>query len=103
MLPGLGPAPPPSGRLPTGYPRVSQLAPIGALPTAPGRARAHVRATLDQWGQSALAAVAELLISEMVTNAVKASANDDGQPAYLAGRLPGKCGWAELRSPPLPQ
>jgi hypothetical protein len=82
---------------------VSQLAPIGALPTAPGRARAHVRATLDQWGQSALAAVAELLISEMVTNAVKASANDDGQPAYLAGRLPGKCGWAELRSPPLPQ
>jgi anti-sigma regulatory factor (Ser/Thr protein kinase) len=64
------------------------MTPIGALPTAPGCARAHVRDTLSQWGQSALAEVAELLISEMVTNAVEASANECGQPAYLNGRLP---------------
>jgi len=68
--------------------RVSQMPPLGALPTAPGCARAHVRDTLKQWRLSAYAEVAELLISEMVTNAVGAFTDGHGQPAYITGRLP---------------
>lgn len=70
------------------YPLVSQLAPLGALPTAPGCARAHVRSTLARWEMSAYEEVAELLISEMVTNAVEASTDDSGQPIYVGDRMP---------------
>ncbi|WP_431783569.1 SpoIIE family protein phosphatase [Streptomyces chumphonensis] len=38
---------------------------------APGRARALVRARLDGWGHGDLGATAELLVSELVTNAVQ--------------------------------
>jgi hypothetical protein len=64
------------------------MTPLGTLPTAPGCARAHVRDTLEQWGLSAYAEVAELLISEMVTNAVEASTDERGQPVYLNGQMP---------------
>lgn len=73
---------------PQRHPLVSQLAPLGALPTAPGCARGHVKATLTKWELSALVEVAELLISEMVTNAVEASTDDVGQPIYTNGRMP---------------
>jgi anti-sigma regulatory factor (Ser/Thr protein kinase) len=47
---------------------------IGAQPTAPGVARGHVRAVACEWGLANLADTAELLASELTTNAVQASA-----------------------------
>ena len=79
---------PPSMPMPVRYPLVSQLAPLGALKTAPGTARGHVKSTLTTWDMAAHIEVAELLISEMVTNAAEASTDDKGQPIYLGGRLP---------------
>jgi anti-sigma regulatory factor (Ser/Thr protein kinase) len=48
--------------------------PLAALPTAPGVARGHVRVVAHEWGLADLADTAELLVSELVTNAVQASA-----------------------------
>jgi len=48
--------------------------PLAALPTAPGCARGHVRTVAREWGLAELADTAELLASELVTNAVQASA-----------------------------
>jgi anti-sigma regulatory factor (Ser/Thr protein kinase) len=47
--------------------------PLAALPTAPACARGHVRSVAMEWGLADLADTAELLASEMVTNAVQAS------------------------------
>ena len=47
--------------------------PLAALPTAPGCARGHVRLVAMEWGLADLADRAELLVSELVTNAVRAS------------------------------
>jgi anti-sigma regulatory factor (Ser/Thr protein kinase) len=47
--------------------------PLAALPTAPSVARGHVRAIAVEWGLAELAEPAELLVSELVTNAVQAS------------------------------
>lgn len=46
---------------------------LGAHATAPGAARGHVRAVTRQWGLAGLADTAELLASELTTNAVQAS------------------------------
>ncbi|HEX3923227.1 MAG TPA: ATP-binding protein [Streptosporangiaceae bacterium] len=46
--------------------------PLAALPTAPGCARAHVRAVAREWGLPGLADTAELLASELMTNSVQA-------------------------------
>jgi hypothetical protein len=46
---------------------------LAALLTAPGCARAHVRAILLEWGLPDVAETAELLVSELVTNSVQAS------------------------------
>src|ERR1700733_12376199 len=46
---------------------------LGAQPTAPGVARGHVRAVAHEWGLAGLADTAELLVSEICTNAVQAS------------------------------
>jgi anti-sigma regulatory factor (Ser/Thr protein kinase) len=56
--------------------------PLAALPTAPSVARGHVRAIAIEWGLPELADTAELLISELVTNAVQASQrlNTTGTP-----------------------
>lgn len=54
------------------WPLVSEL-PLAALATAPGCARGHVRAVAHEWGLADLADTAELLASELVTNAVQAS------------------------------
>jgi anti-sigma regulatory factor (Ser/Thr protein kinase) len=54
------------------WPRQTRL-PLAALPTAPSVARGHVRAVAYEWGLRHLADIAELLASELVTNAVKAS------------------------------
>ena len=56
------------------WPLVSTLPPLAALPTAPACARGHVRAVAHEWGlPEDLASTAELLMSELVTNAVQAS------------------------------
>lgn len=46
---------------------------LGALPGAVPCARLHTRLVLWEWGLSALSDNAELLVSELVTNAVQAS------------------------------
>src|SRR5260221_567669 len=64
-----------SGAVPAckAWPLVSALPPLAALPTAPACARGHVRAAAREWGLSDLADTAELVASELVTNAVQAS------------------------------
>jgi anti-sigma regulatory factor (Ser/Thr protein kinase) len=47
---------------------------LAALPTAPSCARGHVRTIAREWGLADLADTAELLVSELVTNAIQASA-----------------------------
>jgi len=46
---------------------------LGALPSAVPCARLHTRHVLWEWGLAILAASTELLVSEMVTNAVQVS------------------------------
>ncbi len=60
------------GGCPPSYPRQSYLV-LGAFPSAVPCARLHARLVLAEWGLSALAETAELLVSELVTNAVRAS------------------------------
>jgi anti-sigma regulatory factor (Ser/Thr protein kinase) len=55
------------------WPLVSELS-LAALPTAPACARGHVRSLAHEWGLADLADTAELLASELVTNAIQASA-----------------------------
>jgi len=58
---------------------------LGALPTAVPCARLHVRHLLWEWGLNGLAANTELLTSELVTNAVQATAGQ--QQAAIRLRL----------------
>ena len=46
---------------------------LGALPTAPGCGRAWTRQILWEWGLTALQETTELLVSELVTNAMQIS------------------------------
>jgi anti-sigma regulatory factor (Ser/Thr protein kinase) len=62
--------------------------PLGALPTAVPCARAYIRVILDEWGLPALADPAELIVSELVTNSVRASADEYGRPRYSEDGLP---------------
>jgi len=66
----------------------SVLPPLGALRTAPATARGHVRGTLAAWRLSELSDSVELVDRELATNAVNASADPDGRPAHLDGRIP---------------
>lgn len=63
------------------------MPPLAVLPTAASAARAHVRSTLTTWGMDHLADAAEAIVSELVANAVNASSDDRGQPAYRDGRI----------------
>jgi hypothetical protein len=55
---------------------------LAALDTAPACARKHARLVVTEWGQAALADTTEILVSELVTNAVQASA---GLPSPVVG------------------
>jgi anti-sigma regulatory factor (Ser/Thr protein kinase) len=46
---------------------------LAALPSAVSCARGHVRSVAREWGVGDLAETAELLVSELVTNAIRAS------------------------------
>lgn len=79
--------------LPAAWPLQQYLQHMGALPTAPSASRAMVRAALTMWQlPTDLIDTAELITSELVTNAVRHShvAGDDGRlrPRYVYGRLP---------------
>jgi len=71
---GLGPG--------AAWPESSVMPPLAALPTASSAARAHVRVTLATWRMSGLADAPEFVVSELVANAVNASADGDGTPRY---------------------
>jgi anti-sigma regulatory factor (Ser/Thr protein kinase) len=55
---------------------------VAALPTATPCARLHARTIALEWGLGELADTVELVVSELVTNAVHASADRDGRPRY---------------------
>jgi anti-sigma regulatory factor (Ser/Thr protein kinase) len=55
---------------------------FAALDTAPACARKHAKAVILEWGLAALADTAELLVSELVTNAVQAS---EALPSGIVG------------------
>jgi anti-sigma regulatory factor (Ser/Thr protein kinase) len=55
------------------WPLSSTLPPLAPLPTAPACARAMVSLTLSSWGMGHLADSADMVTSELVTNAVNAS------------------------------
>lgn len=71
------------------WPLISDLGPLGALPTVPRVSRGFISVTLDGWGLGALTDIAELVVSELSTNVVRAVMTPDGSLAYDAdGRLP---------------
>jgi len=54
---------------------------LRALPTAVPCARLHARHLMREWGLNGLAGSTELLVSEIVTNAVQATAGREDQTA----------------------
>ena len=77
---GVGPASQKELKTTTSWPLSSSLA-LGALLTAPSCARLHASAVLHEWGLSDVAETTELVVSELVTNAVQA-ATMPGGPMY---------------------
>jgi anti-sigma regulatory factor (Ser/Thr protein kinase) len=65
-------APGPGSASPLPWPLQTRLE-LAALPSAVSCARGHVRTVAREWGLAALADIAELLASEIATNAVQAS------------------------------
>ncbi len=63
------------------FPQRSSLL-LGALPSAVPCARLHTRQVLWEWGLSEIAGIAELLLSELVTNAVQAARAADISTVY---------------------
>lgn len=57
---------------------------LGALPSAVGCARLHARNVMYEWNLPSVADSVELVVSELVTNAVRASTGLDGRPKYDA-------------------
>jgi hypothetical protein len=81
----VGPALQPDESAPDGWPLSSYLE-FSALPAAVARARLHARNLLWEWGSDWLAAETELLASELVTNAVKATMACDRPTGIRPGR-----------------
>jgi anti-sigma regulatory factor (Ser/Thr protein kinase) len=90
--PRFTPAPPPVPRDTAApgrhWPLAYLLPPLGALPTAPRTARAHVRDVLSQWQLGHYQYNAVLIASELVTNVVRQATAEDGTPRYINGSLP---------------
>jgi anti-sigma regulatory factor (Ser/Thr protein kinase) len=72
---------------PAPWPWSSSL-PLGAFRTATPCARLHARAVLTEWGLRGVAETAELVVSELVTNAVRASTGPDGRPRHGEAGVP---------------
>ena len=73
----------PQAALLTGWPLRAALE-LGALPTAPACARAWIREILHEWRLSGLTDSCELTVSELVTNAVRASRTLDRPAIWLS-------------------
>jgi anti-sigma regulatory factor (Ser/Thr protein kinase) len=61
---------------------VQSVLAIATLPTATPCARLHARNIAHEWGLVDLADTIELIVSELVTNAVQASVDNEGRPRY---------------------
>jgi anti-sigma regulatory factor (Ser/Thr protein kinase) len=70
------------------WPLSNVMPPLAALLTAPGYARTHVRAALLAWDISSLAEVAELVATELITNAVRASKQPGRSRSWQDGQCP---------------
>lgn len=82
-------AQPPHAHWPQNWPLWYVLPAMGALPTAPRTARAHVCDVLGEWGLlHHFEDNATLAASELVTNAVRQATGEDGKPIYVGGKLP---------------
>jgi|SRR5215470_4884695 len=57
---------------------------LGALPSAVACAQLHARNVMCEWDLPSVADSVELVVSELVTNAVRASTGPDGRPKYDA-------------------
>jgi anti-sigma regulatory factor (Ser/Thr protein kinase) len=62
------------------YPQLTSGLTLAAVPTAVGLARSFARSRLTQWGLNRLVSDAELVASELVTNAVNATATTNPRP-----------------------
>jgi anti-sigma regulatory factor (Ser/Thr protein kinase) len=85
----VGPASKGDGAVTASWPLTDTLT-LGALSTAVASARLHARALVAEWAMADVAEDVELVVSELVTNAVVASTAADGQPSYTdaTGGLP---------------
>jgi len=61
---------------------VQSVLAIAALPTATPCSRLHARNIAHEWGLGDLADTIELVVSELVTSAIRASVDHDGRPRY---------------------
>lgn len=81
---------------------------LGAFPSAVPCARLHARQVLWEWGLDAITETAELLVSELVTNGVKAAQATDHKPPVQL-RLSGNRAcllieiWDGNTQPPVPR
>src|SRR5215467_4083379 len=62
---------------------------LGAYPSAVPCARLHARNVLYEWGVRSIADTVELIVSELVTNAVNAASGYQAAPAHGDGPRPG--------------
>jgi anti-sigma regulatory factor (Ser/Thr protein kinase) len=62
------------------WPLRSSLPPLGPFPTAVSCARAYAAQVMCEWGMRSVADTVELVVSELMTNAVTASRALDGGP-----------------------
>lgn len=93
-VPNIGtiPAPAALSRLPDGVPAPTQEWPLRShaelrpVPASARCARLHARNALRRWQLTALADTVELLVSELVSNAIRAAARVAGQPGSGAQR-----------------
>ena len=65
---------------------------LPALPASVRSARLHARNILHEWHMAALADTVELLVSEIITNAVRASARYARISSARPGRHRARCG-----------
>ena len=76
------------------WPLRSSLPPLGPFPTAVSCARAHAAQVMCEWGMRSVADTVELVVSELMTNAVTASR---AKP-WTAGRTRSACGCCPIGS-----
>ena len=55
---------------------------LAAVPAAVGRSRELVRLGLDRWGLALLAADAQMVVSELATNAIQATGRTDADATW---------------------